>query len=1036
MATSQESLEPGGQSQRPTASRLLTVLEETPVDDVRMWRAAMGAVPDASTPQLIQSLAAACAAGRAGTSVLVHGVYGVGKSSFMRALQGRIKELDSGAVCCWLHMPVLTAAVPCSALPIVMASMVDELKQNASKQNAEEVDEELTDLLKVIDNLERIEGVEREDVDGGVPFRPARLAPGTIDAHRAANTVERAIESLLKERGWRLNVFVDDLDRCPRSIAVDIVKLLLRFHGMTRVSIVIACDREVLEDAVDSWMGSFGHGEDGRPTITANSALVKYLHHFVAIPELSQEVHPSYLGEHAGVLGELQGELVELLDETLERAPEGVSGDVRLIDVFFHDVLRTVGREELRIERVPVEPNLDVDLEELVQAQREPNQEASLPAFPGEIATMEGELVPGGESDNGDLKKSDHGTLEKSEYGALKKSEHVASKDADFLATSTSLLEFLQRVLWCLDDGKYRVRDEFLGLARNLTLRQLKFLVREYYLGSSQERPEATLLQSLFRPVWQMREHEPELYSMLEATAVRLLHRSGARASRLDGLDLKTFESQLRRVTKMSLSLEEDGMQRCWPARRMERELLVNVLHALSVGASRGRRSPGDGASLSGAASVGKDLPDFVSWVEERVGASPLGFSIASRVSSFQDLLLQQVADPEQRWLHVAAYHDTFLEAHRRDFTRATATTISNLAVVIDDAPSLEPQCDELFRLAQELDPSEARIALYHVDFLRDVLGERGRLQHLLESEHYESAEAVVAHARKVLSRRMGDEHNRLHARTLEYCLNVFEEVGGRSGSDSLILRLGFEMIREIKPTLITTAQSGDSENIYRVSAALSWAAENATNKLRVVTLGGCVMWGFAEEAGAPTWAPRLQVANKAVAESRTRSEDERCGMGLNRGLLLDPQCLERASSSRLAAIWSQSAIVVRFLPKTADTQRRVALALGLGLIYADGLNHQFAQRLTKAFPAEGGNPEDSLHQVMALVRANHAELHQSVLQAPRDTSRIEPACDEVFADDFPRIDTLSQFMDRNRWSPEDRALLRATLDDQEATGE
>lgn len=270
---------------------LLTRLAEQPVDDGELWCAYWGKSEGESEKNIPKNIDQIATDLRSdgnknvqSRSILVHGRYGTGKSSFLKCLKDRLGEDDF--IHLYLHMPVLTSNINSSALAAVITAMAQELKYGECcfEQGVE-------DLWRIEAGALRTEC--KEECDCLAPPEPNRMA-GARDAdamrYYRANNLEKQIDDCLEKVGKAMVVYLDDLDRCARRVAMDVVRLLLRFGATKHIHFVLACDWDVLEQGVKDWMARHGKADDGEPLVSANSALEKYIHISVELPGMGQSI--------------------------------------------------------------------------------------------------------------------------------------------------------------------------------------------------------------------------------------------------------------------------------------------------------------------------------------------------------------------------------------------------------------------------------------------------------------------------------------------------------------------------------------------------------------------------------------------------------------------------------------------------------------------------------------------------------------------------------------------------------------------------
>jgi hypothetical protein len=367
--------------------KLFKVLGEEPIDRYALWCAYWGGddIPN-NVAQLAQDL---CGATQSRT-ILIHSRYGMGKSSFMKILGEQIRKIDEkeeaekkakaevGAerkeaeeemhiMTLWLAMPSITSNVESSTLAVVIAKIVEKLAELAIK-TGNETAEGLDKIKKLLDDLWYLEmptiscerSVDPWKEKGIIRPEPNRRAGTKEENGRAmvvakANSLEKAIADFLRVTlQRRLIVFLDDLDRCKKEVAKDVIRLLLRFctaSGDNRESMadgnvhfVLGCDWDVLEKGVEDWMKDHGTDGDGRSLVTANSALEKYIHNSVELPGMGAQAlwqdakRPMKIPEGVrDMLRETEGGII-----TLGHKERGKYSDKRLFDVLVNDLMNSV----------------------------------------------------------------------------------------------------------------------------------------------------------------------------------------------------------------------------------------------------------------------------------------------------------------------------------------------------------------------------------------------------------------------------------------------------------------------------------------------------------------------------------------------------------------------------------------------------------------------------------------------------------------------------------------------------------------------
>lgn len=269
---------------------LLGRMAEAPTDTTVLWLAYWGKGGDENIPKNIEDIASDLINADKSRTVLVHGRYGSGKSSFLEALRKKI-ECDSFVI--WVDMASITSQITSTALAAVMYKIADFLQNDASNNRIDALD-----FISRAEDLWQLEagclGCESQSYI--IPPEANRMAGARGEGGRAifANTLESEFDRYLISLGemsgkkHRLTVFLDDLDRCERRVGLDVVRLLLRCSSTKRINFVLASDWDVLEQGVRDWMGAHGKADNGEPLVTANSALEKYIHTAVELPGMGE----------------------------------------------------------------------------------------------------------------------------------------------------------------------------------------------------------------------------------------------------------------------------------------------------------------------------------------------------------------------------------------------------------------------------------------------------------------------------------------------------------------------------------------------------------------------------------------------------------------------------------------------------------------------------------------------------------------------------------------------------------------------------
>ncbi|WP_145064598.1 hypothetical protein [Engelhardtia mirabilis] len=1014
------------------------------------------------------------------THVLIHGRYGVGKTSFLLSLRECLRERarargadEPPLLDLWLHMPMVTANSPASAAsvigaivenlcgrPIVPSSGMDDLESVRScAPDVEGFCAHLLDAFEELWNRTIESGPTVEATSEREPPRPTRLAGSEVRrASRTyrANTIEQLIEHRLGwcpdgTQGAQLVVYLDDVDRCHASVSREIVDLLLRFRANRAVRFVIACDRTLMEKGVADWMENNGTVADGHPLVNANSALEKYLDHMVELPDLGQ--HPMVPGTARFVAFDTR--MVELLMTPVPGASGGgieplipsvdkelsgrgpILGDFLLTwlmqDLEEADLLHRTREEEVDRPGLTLPQNLPENLPENLSSSEqedlgppkasdlgstvlEPELEARVVEEFESIPTSDPETARKDRAHSVEQDDEPRAITDQHRYVITDQHRYVPeqSKDASILRKPlTALAEGLRKL--CRIDPELRILrlvGRYRSLASVLTPRQLKAYLRARLFGttSAEDNPESTLLQQVFPAFYELRQTEPvrfEYATKLAATTVKFRPPSG--------FQMQVFVRQLECLLEDSAVLTKERLRTAWPAKSKERLLLIYLLALIDWdgGAVAAVDSSTVGA-IDGI--VGGQDREFLAWVQQAAGVTPEGPTLQDQLSSYQDAVLAAFNRGDQgAALTVADYAGRFVTRHMPYLGERSATTLSNLAVLLNDLEPYEVECDRLFGFAIQLDPSESRIALYYAEFLLDVLGKSPRLQRLLGGDRYDSSADLMVLIEELLqsASRIGDPVNRFYLELLRLRLAGLQGMPQASVVDRID-----EVTREHIPLLVTTAKNWDNEPFSRLVSALDEAVpakqENAVALARVFGR----VWGVLERVGAPTWGAISNIANSFIGQSRANSQEETLGLRMNLALMTDRDLIE-LNKRRVSAIWTQSILTWarRSAGKTPESRRRAALGMLASLVY--GIDNQWVPRARILWDTLAGTGEPTSEGfIRTLQESGDVERLFGMLNAlQEDPSSPEAIVEFVFEGDLGQpLHTVEELASEQAW--------------------
>jgi KAP family P-loop domain len=1000
-------------------ARLAYFLAEGPTENDFLWRARWGA--DASgNPAIVSRLVSDIAAARSSRAVLVHGRYGTGKSSFLASIR-RMLHSDNPPVAStlWLHMPVLCGHVGASALTAVMAAIIDKLREPQfafeadgaspdgaradSMQRLADIDVAMSDLW----NLESAQPILMKSSDIAAP-RSNRMSPGNAPSHQRtikANTLEKLLDYFLQQTRSDLVIFLDDLDRCQNEVACDVIRLLLRFGNTQKIHFVIASDRDVLEQGVRDWMHSFGGETGDGPIVTANSAIEKYLHHLVELPDLS---HPMDAVEPLTIA---DTEFVPFAKSWPFRPADTPVMGPTLADGYLTEILRFVFS--------PSVVQIKEMAEKTDERQRFNRDRAAQIAVRLPDASTARSPVP---VPSPDVAQSTGASLEWDPERKLKadsipnvetiQEDTTIDNETRILESFTWMRYFMQFAQLQAFEvpsesitgdwrGRVRVRRRYDWLFAHLTLRQFKHYLREQLIGGTadaNELPELGFLRSIFHPFWKMYRDEPVLFRAVSTLAASVVKASDIkrRSNTLDSTAIRHFSVGVSALVAQSMTVTPTQWSETWPRKNRERGLLI-VLLALLADYDSGVSPPPpppdyappalpndaptepDASSLQDvreqAASTFSVTPppqavnarelglEFSAWARKVLATPIRGQSIADMVSSFQDVVLEisRTVDASRSLQIVDEFSKRWMPRLQPFFESATGLSLSNLAVMIDDEQAYVESCDALFEAATPLAQRGSganRVPMFWADFLMDTMADPQKLDSILRSGRYDNEAEMQEQVRRLLEEVADpagfDLRERLHHAILGARLKSH-------GGDSNAQVAAFQGLVDAQSDLfVEAARESDATSAARLSDAMRGAIGQSSTAVRerVRVLGYCWRAIDAMQAAEKweedgSWTVRIQIANALVGGTRDNSIDETIGLRMNAGLLSSGVVL-RNDNDRFAAIWSQSsgALANRKGGIAHDPRRREGVLIGLLAAEHFGGGQFWAQRTLKVLTA------------------------------------------------------------------------------------
>lgn len=562
-------------------------------------------------------------------------------------------------------------------------------------------------------------------------------------------------------------------------------------------------------------------------------------------------------------------------------------------------------------------------------------------------------------------------------------------------------------VLWKDKSGNYalRLRADYRGLFACLTPRQIKYYLRERLLAPEEgdnDMPSVSMLRTLFHPLWKVWRDERDIFDALVGFAKSALE-TPTENGKLGGPSAQCFELQLRALAQVSSILDEDSVRACWPRKSEERALLLHLL-AVSSEESGTRVRPGRGE---------RQL-DFSAWVSQHFGRPPRGGSVAEQVSSFQDIALTRYRAGDARAQPVVAeYADRFLDAQAEHFGASTATSLSNLAVIIDDHDGAEVQCDRLFKAALRLGgpARNSRILFYYAEFLLDVLVDDARRQRLVAAAYGGDEARLVGNARSLL-REATDETLEPKDRLYRDILQARLDALGQTDRNALLKEAWGLAVRNAGVLL-----DGGRESASRFNDLLDATVGKGGGVLRLKEPLQGAIWAAQVGAGRPSWPMAVQIANDLVGESAANSQEEKTGLRMNAALVQDAALLAAGERERMSALWSQSGALFARQFGAAGASR-AALAFLASLVY--GGTRQTVERMENAGPRLGkGNLGATPEAWRPLLSARYAKLLTALEQAPNQPEKAAAAAAAVFGEEFPPLACPDELADALGWSKE-----------------
>lgn len=628
-----------------------------------------------------------------------------------------------------------------------------------------------------------------------------------------------------------------------------------------------------------------------------------------------------------------------------------------------------------------------------------------------------------------DVESTDKVTAERSADKNIDESrEKSIERTFDFTDTPTAFeIAISELFVWYAGEGStgWRVHRDYRDLFACLTPRQIKSFLRERLLASREsgrDHPLVSILSTLFHPIWKVWRDEKALFRSLAISADAAIRLSQNNTStekltqKLTGPAAEFFHRELLAIVKKSSVLSKADVRACWPRKSEERTLLVHLVALVDRNKLYGTSNvqPSDRnsameitkASESGMKTEQKGqekLIPFTDWVYRKIGSRPSGLSVSEQVSSFQDIALAMYRNGNKSAIQaVKEYADTYLYSHEKEFDASIASSLSNLAVLINDFSGAEAQCDHLFTEALRLAKPGSRIPFFFVEFLLDAKEDSARISRIPENNK------IDKRIREILDG-IKEEH-------LDPASHLYRDIlskrleASNTASKQDRLKLIWQLVKDHAGILV----QGGREPSSRLNDLLDSLIGKGSANLPLKEPLQCMIWAAQVKGGYPSWSMAVQIANDLVGESTANGEEEKAGIRMNAALVVDPGLLTAGESDRLAAIWSQTgALLTQRFNKAAIS--RVALAFITSMAYGGGAqSFDRMRQVAVRFGMENDlkSPEDW----KKFIEGPHQQLVATLKSGLQSASEMVKIRDAVFGDVYDPIATPDNLADAMRW--------------------
>lgn len=155
---------------------------------------------------------------------------------------------------------------------------------------------------------------------------------------RKLRTTLKAVAESVAERGAKLLIIVDDLDRCEPTDIVNVLESVKLFLDVEHVFVILAMDKEVIDRGIQVRYEKFDLGKDRRAALGA-----EYLEKMVQLPLQLFPVSEGQVGDFLGHLN-LSDSLLqhsELLRRIMPRSPRKIKRILNILSVSSSIALQT-----------------------------------------------------------------------------------------------------------------------------------------------------------------------------------------------------------------------------------------------------------------------------------------------------------------------------------------------------------------------------------------------------------------------------------------------------------------------------------------------------------------------------------------------------------------------------------------------------------------------------------------------------------------------------------------------------------------------